>query len=41
MTAVAAVPEKPGRVKSFLQLVKIEHSIFAVPFAYLWALGGL
>lgn len=41
MTAVAAVPEKPGRVKSFLQLVKIEHSIFALPFAYLSALVAL
>jgi 4-hydroxybenzoate polyprenyltransferase len=41
MTAVAAIPEKPGRVKSFLQLVKIEHSIFALPFAYLSALVAL
>lgn len=41
MTAVAAVGEKPGRVKSFLQLVKIEHSIFALPFAYLSALVAL
>ena len=41
MTAVAAVPEKPGRVKAFLQLVKIEHSIFALPFAYLSALVAL
>src|SRR4051794_7767428 len=41
MTAVAAVPEKPGKIKSFLQLVKIEHSIFALPFAYLSALVAL
>jgi 4-hydroxybenzoate polyprenyltransferase len=38
MTAVA---EQPGRVRSFLQLVKIEHSIFALPFAYLSALVAL
>jgi 4-hydroxybenzoate polyprenyltransferase len=36
MTAVA-VPEKPGKVKSFLRLVAIEHSVFALPFAYLSA----
>jgi 4-hydroxybenzoate polyprenyltransferase len=41
MTAVVAVPEKPGKVKSFLDLVKIEHSIFALPFAYLSALVAL
>jgi 4-hydroxybenzoate polyprenyltransferase len=28
---------QPGRVTSFLRLVKIEHSIFALPFAYLSA----
>ena len=28
---------EPGRVTSFLRLVKIEHSIFALPFAYLSA----
>ncbi|NMO54338.1 4-hydroxybenzoate octaprenyltransferase [Actinoplanes sp. TBRC 11911] len=39
--AVVAVPEKPGRVKSFLDLVKIEHSVFALPFAYLSALVAL
>jgi 4-hydroxybenzoate polyprenyltransferase len=41
MTAVVAVPEKPGKVKSFLDLVKIEHSVFALPFAYLSALVAL
>ena len=40
MTAVAAVPE-PGKVKSFLRLVAIEHSVFALPFAYLSALVAL
>jgi 4-hydroxybenzoate polyprenyltransferase len=34
MTAVA---ERPGRVRSFLRLVAIEHSVFALPFAYLSA----
>jgi 4-hydroxybenzoate polyprenyltransferase len=38
MTAVA---EKPGRVKSFLKLVAIEHSVFALPFAYLSALVAM
>jgi len=35
---VTAVEEKPGKVKSFLRLVAIEHSVFALPFAYLSAL---
>ncbi|MGX7676889.1 menaquinone biosynthesis prenyltransferase MqnP [Plantactinospora sp. DSM 117369] len=38
MTAVA---ESPGRVKSFLRLVTIEHSVFALPFAYLSALTAM
>lgn len=38
MTAVAAAPEQPGKIKAFLRLVAIEHSIFALPFAYLSAL---
>src|SRR3954468_2489540 len=41
MTAVAAVPEKPGKIKSFLRLVMIEHSVFALPFAYLSALVAM
>jgi len=41
MTAVAAAPEQPGKVKSFLKLVAIEHSIFALPFAYLSALVAM
>ncbi len=36
MTAVA--PERPNRIKAFLRLVAIEHSVFALPFAYLAAL---
>jgi 4-hydroxybenzoate polyprenyltransferase len=38
MTAVA---ERPGNVKSFLRLVAIEHSVFALPFAYLSALVAM
>jgi len=41
MTAVAAVPEKPSKVKAFLRLVTIEHSVFALPFAYLSAAVAL
>jgi 4-hydroxybenzoate polyprenyltransferase len=41
MTAVAPTPEKPGKVKAFLRLVAIEHSVFALPFAYLSALIAL
>ena len=39
MTAVSA--ERPGRVKAFLKLVAIEHSVFALPFAYLAALVAM
>jgi 4-hydroxybenzoate polyprenyltransferase len=35
------VEEAPGRVKSFLKLVAIEHSVFALPFAYLSALTAM
>jgi 4-hydroxybenzoate polyprenyltransferase len=38
---MTAVEEKPGKIKSFLRLVAIEHSIFALPFAYLSALVAL
>ncbi|MFI7210609.1 menaquinone biosynthesis prenyltransferase MqnP [Micromonospora maritima] len=37
----AAVQERPGRVSSFLKLVAIEHSVFALPFAYLSALTAM
>ncbi|BBH65642.1 4-hydroxybenzoate octaprenyltransferase [Actinoplanes sp. OR16] len=33
--------EKPGKVKAFLRLVMIEHSVFALPFAYLSALVAI
>jgi 4-hydroxybenzoate polyprenyltransferase len=39
MTAVA--PQQPGKVKAFLRLVMIEHSVFALPFAYLSALVAI
>jgi 4-hydroxybenzoate polyprenyltransferase len=39
MTVVAE--EKPGKVRSFLRLVAIEHSVFALPFAYLSALVAM
>jgi 4-hydroxybenzoate polyprenyltransferase len=32
---------KPGKVKAFLRLVKVEHSIFALPFAYLSAFTAM
>ncbi|MBO4207589.1 4-hydroxybenzoate octaprenyltransferase [Micromonospora echinofusca] len=38
---VTAVAEQPGRVKAFLRLVAIEHSVFALPFAYLSALTAM
>jgi 4-hydroxybenzoate polyprenyltransferase len=39
---VTAVAEPaPSRVKSFLRLVAIEHSVFALPFAYLAALAAM
>jgi 4-hydroxybenzoate polyprenyltransferase len=37
----AAVAEAPNPVKSFLGLVKIEHSVFALPFAYMAALTAM
>ncbi|BCJ72045.1 4-hydroxybenzoate octaprenyltransferase [Catellatospora sp. IY07-71] len=43
MSTATAVPEleRPGKVKSFLKLVAIEHSVFALPFAYLSALVAM
>ncbi|MFF7457701.1 menaquinone biosynthesis prenyltransferase MqnP [Kitasatospora sp. NPDC008115] len=42
MSTAAAIPEvPPGRVKSFLRLVMIEHSVFALPFAYIAALTAM
>ncbi|MFJ5221268.1 menaquinone biosynthesis prenyltransferase MqnP [Streptomyces sp. NPDC088400] len=39
-SAAAAVPQ-PGRTKAFLRLVMIEHSVFALPFAYIAALTAM
>ena len=41
--AVTTVPDRPAPnpVKAFLGLVKIEHSIFALPFAYMAALTAM
>src|SRR5882672_4952927 len=33
--------EAPSRVRAFLRLVMIEHSIFALPFAYIAALTAM
>ncbi|MEV8514345.1 menaquinone biosynthesis prenyltransferase MqnP [Dactylosporangium sp. NPDC051484] len=39
---LAEAPEAPSsRVKAFLRLVAIEHSVFALPFAYLAALTAM
>jgi 4-hydroxybenzoate polyprenyltransferase len=37
----AVVVERPNRVAAFLSLVRIEHSVFALPFAYLAAAAAL
>ncbi|MFK4224902.1 menaquinone biosynthesis prenyltransferase MqnP [Streptomyces sp. NPDC019890] len=39
-SAAAAVPG-PGRTRAFLRLVMIEHSVFALPFAYIAALTAM
>ncbi|TJZ51890.1 4-hydroxybenzoate octaprenyltransferase [Streptomyces piniterrae] len=38
--SAAAVP-RPGRTKAFLRLVMIEHSVFALPFAYIASLTAM
>jgi 4-hydroxybenzoate polyprenyltransferase len=40
MSAVV-VPEERGKVRAFLSLVMIEHSVFALPFAYIAALTAM
>lgn len=37
----AEIAERPNAVRAFLRLVMIEHSIFALPFAYLAALTAM
>ncbi|MEU6098460.1 menaquinone biosynthesis prenyltransferase MqnP [Streptomyces sp. NPDC047079] len=39
-SASAAIP-RPGRTKAFLRLVMIEHSVFALPFAYIASLTAM
>ncbi|HLY33802.1 MAG TPA: menaquinone biosynthesis prenyltransferase MqnP [Jatrophihabitantaceae bacterium] len=41
MTAAAITTPEPNRVKAFLRLVMIEHSVFALPFAYISALTAM
>jgi len=40
MTEAAAFPGAIAKPKAFLRLVKIEHSVFALPFAYVAALAA-
>ncbi|UQA94617.1 menaquinone biosynthesis prenyltransferase MqnP [Streptomyces halobius] len=40
VSAAAAVP-RPGRTRAFLRLVMIEHSVFALPFAYIASLTAM
>ncbi|MEU1244017.1 menaquinone biosynthesis prenyltransferase MqnP [Micromonospora parva] len=41
MAVLDAPAAKPGRTKSFLKLVAVEHSVFALPFAFLSALTAM
>ncbi|MEV4975889.1 menaquinone biosynthesis prenyltransferase MqnP [Streptomyces scopuliridis] len=41
MTSAAAAVPQPGRTRAFLRLVMIEHSVFALPFAYIAALTAM
>lgn len=41
MTTAAEPLLRTGRVRSFLRLVTIEHSVFALPFAYVAALAAM
>lgn len=38
---VGPEPGRPGRLRAFLRLVMIEHSVFALPFAYIAALTAM
>jgi hypothetical protein len=37
---VVPPPKKPGKIAVLLELVKFEHSIFALPYAFIGALYG-
>ncbi|MFI0240832.1 menaquinone biosynthesis prenyltransferase MqnP [Streptomyces sp. NPDC016845] len=41
MSAAEGILPQPGRTKAFLRLVMIEHSVFALPFAYIAALTAM
>jgi 4-hydroxybenzoate polyprenyltransferase len=41
VSASAAAVPGPGRTKAFLRLVMIEHSVFALPFAYIASLTAM
>ncbi|MGW0564193.1 menaquinone biosynthesis prenyltransferase MqnP [Streptomyces sp. NPDC003016] len=41
MSSTAAAVPQVGRTKAFLRLVMIEHSVFALPFAYIAALTAM
>ncbi|MCP3822072.1 4-hydroxybenzoate octaprenyltransferase [Streptomyces sp. A3M-1-3] len=41
MTSAAAAVPQPGRTRAFLRLVMIEHSVFALPFAYIASLTAM
>lgn len=40
MSKVSSANPTPGKIQLFLELVKFEHSIFALPYAYIGALYG-
>ncbi|WP_330459201.1 4-hydroxybenzoate octaprenyltransferase [Streptomyces sp. NBC_00820] len=41
MSSASATLPGPGRTRAFLRLVMIEHSVFALPFAYIAALTAM
>ncbi|MEU5366397.1 menaquinone biosynthesis prenyltransferase MqnP [Streptomyces sp. NPDC005925] len=41
MTSASASIPRPGRTRAFLRLVMIEHSVFALPFAYIASLTAM
>ncbi|MEU6576116.1 menaquinone biosynthesis prenyltransferase MqnP [Streptomyces sp. NPDC046805] len=41
MSSASAAIAQPGRTKAFLRLVMIEHSVFALPFAYIASLTAM
>lgn len=41
MSVSAAAMPQPGKIRAFLRLVMIEHSVFALPFAYMASLTAM